>query len=136
MRKCGKDVKPAKNASIPRCLYAACGPRWSPFEQKLSWLRQMGEAAEKKDHAPIDLKTPHSLIRELMKAELCWRCKRPLKWTLGMGKTPHLHHSHTSGEIFGFTHPHCNPLALEHEIDELRQRIAELEQEMSLARAA
>jgi hypothetical protein len=62
-----------------------------------------------------------------MDKKLCWRCKQPLEWAFTVGKTPHLHHNHKTGEIYGFTHPRCNPNALEHEIDELKQRIAELE---------
>jgi len=44
-----------------------------------------------------------------------------------MGKTPHLHHDHETGEIFGFTHPVCNPHALQDEIDELRKQVKHLE---------
>jgi hypothetical protein len=85
-------------------------------------------AASRDGYVSINPKTPHSVIRELMKADSCWRCKRPLKWSLGMGKTPHLHHNHWTGELYGFTHSRCNPKALEHENDELRERIRELEE--------
>lgn len=75
---------------------------------------------------PIDPKISHSVIRKLMEEKTCWRCKQPLKWVFGAGKTPHLHHNHDTGEVYGFTHSRCNPNALEHEVDELRHRIAEL----------
>jgi len=66
-----------------------------------------------------------------MKAKECWRCKKPLAWIFGRGKTPHLHHNHNHipntgeiyGEIYGFTHSRCNPNALEQENDELRERV-------------
>ena len=77
--------------------------------------------------APINIKTPHSVIRELMEVKLCWLCKQPMDWVFGKKTTPHLHHDHKTGEIYGFTHPRCNSEALEREIDELRKRIKELE---------
>jgi len=80
-------------------------------------------AARKFGHTPIDIKTPHSVIRELMEEENCWRCSKPLSWEVGAGKTPHLHHNHETGAIYGFTHPHCNPQALEHRIDELEEQL-------------
>jgi len=90
--------------------------------------------------APIDSQTPHSVIRKLMEEENCCRCHQPLVWAFGNGKTPHLHHNHESGGIYGFTHPRCNPRALEHEINDLRhenevlrQRIRELEERFAIA---
>jgi hypothetical protein len=74
----------------------------------------------------IDPNTPHSIIRKLMEDPNCERCGQPLKWEFGYGKTPHLHHNHTTGEIYGFTHPRCNPNALEQEIERLREIIAKL----------
>lgn len=92
--------------------------------------------ARSKGYKPIDPETPHHIIRAMMDEPLCWRCKRPLDWTnFGKGKTPHLHHNHDTGEIYGFTHPHCNPLALEQEIDELKARIHELESQLNLIAA-
>ena len=59
-----------------------------------------------------------------MEEKLCWRCRKPMHWeNLGKGKTPHLHHNHETGEIYGFTHSRCNPSALEEEIRELRKEI-------------
>lgn len=74
----------------------------------------------------IKQNTPHAIVRELMKAAMCWRCQEPMNWIFVAGKTPHLHHNHNTGEIYGFTHPHCNPLALEHQIDEMRDQIVAL----------
>jgi hypothetical protein len=100
------------------------------------------EAARRGGYAPIDKRTPHSLIRELMKVKECWRCRKSLEWVFGKAKTPHLHHNHETGEIYGFTHPHCNPKALEHENEELRERICkqderigELESELEVRAA-
>jgi hypothetical protein len=115
--------------------FARCNTRTNSWYCRvLGILGSSASNAQECGYTSIDPKTSHSVIRELMKAELCWRCRLPLKWTLGRGQTPHLHHNHDTGEIYGFTHPHCNPQALEHEIDELRQRIAELE--MPHAKAA
>ena len=69
---------------------------------------------------PIPLDTPHIHVRELMRQPNCERCGEPLVWELGKRTTPHLHHNHKTGEIYGFTHPVCNPQALEREIDKLR----------------
>jgi len=89
--------------------------------------RILSESTSKKGlYKPIDKNTPHFVIRKLMEDKDCWRCRKPLKWVFGAGQTPHLHHNHITGEIYGFTHPRCNPNSLEHEVDELRQRIAEL----------
>lgn len=74
-----------------------------------------------KKYVPADSQVPHSVIRKLMKIKLCWYCRRPLKWILEAGKTPHLHHNHETGEIHGFTHSFCNPRALYKEIDRLKR---------------
>jgi len=68
---------------------------------------------------PSDI--PHSTIRKLMEEPNCERCGEPLKWEFGQSKTPHLHHNHETGEIYGFTHPVCNPRALEKEIERLKE---------------
>lgn len=77
-------------------------------------------------HQPINPDILHSAIRKMMRCAFCWRCHKPMKWKLQAGKTPHLHHDHTTGEVYGFTHPHCNPRALENEIDELKKEIMKL----------
>jgi hypothetical protein len=94
-------------------------------------------SAERGGHTPIDPQTSHSVIRKLMEIKICWLCHKPLVWKLGPGKTPHLHHNHETGEIYGFTHPRCHSKAQEHEIDDvrnenndLRQRIRELEEQL------
>jgi hypothetical protein len=79
------------------------------------------QAARKYGHQPIDPTLSHSVIRKMMEEPNCERCQQPRSWDdLGAGQTPHLHHDHKSGEIFGFTHPHCNPRAMEIEIDRLK----------------
>jgi hypothetical protein len=79
-----------------------------------------------KKYKPMDSNTPHSLIRELMEEPNCERCGQPLKWELGVGRTPHLHHDHDTGEIYGFTHLRCNSQALENEIERLKAKIKKL----------
>jgi hypothetical protein len=75
----------------------------------------------------IDPNTPHEIIRKLMEEPNCERCQQPLSWKeFGKGKTPHLHHDHESGEILGFTHPRCNPRAVQHEMDRLKNENAQL----------
>jgi len=87
-------------------------------------------------YAAIDSDTPHSTVRKLMDEPLCERCEQPLNWgDLGFGKTPHLHHDHTTGKIHGFTHNRCNPHAMDIEISKLKARILELEAQLSLITA-
>lgn len=89
-------------------------------------LRSSTYDAKKRGHRPIPRATPHSTIRKMMEEPNCERCKRPLVWVFGRHKTPHLHHNHRTGEPQGFTHPMCNPQALEIEIDTLRDEIRRL----------
>jgi len=70
--------------------------------------------------------TPHAVIRKMMEKKTCWRCRRPLTWILGYGKTPHLHHCHKTGEPLGFTHAICNPSMMQIEIDRLREKLRNL----------
>ena len=76
--------------------------------------------------APVNPKTPHFKIREMMQNEKCWRCQSPMSWNLGRGLTPHLHHDHETGEAIGFTHPRCNPRLLEHEVEKLKAILIKL----------
>jgi hypothetical protein len=69
------------------------------------------------------METPHSVIRAMMEEPNCVLCSLPLTWEFGMGKTPHLHHNHVTGEIYGFTHARCNAHDLMREIDRLRDQI-------------
>lgn len=84
-------------------------------------LNASQQSARKRKYKPIDLNTPHSVIRKMMNESDCERCGEPLKWELGFNKTPHLHHDHVTGKIYGFVHFRCNPRALEVEIDKLRR---------------
>jgi hypothetical protein len=83
--------------------------------------------ARHRGHTPISKDVNHATIRKLMKDKNCERCGQLMSWNeLGWGKTPHLHHNHETGELYGFTHPICNPQALEQEIDRLKKEIKEL----------
>ena len=86
-----------------------------------SILHGSQQAAKKWGYKPIPLDTPHALVRELMLKSSCECCGEPLLWAVTLGaRQPHLHHNHETGEIYGFTHPVCNPKAMENEIDRLR----------------
>lgn len=57
-----------------------------------------------------------------------WGKYRPIKathlvWIFGRGSTPHLHHDHDTGKVFGFTHSICNPRALQKEIVRLKKHL-------------
>lgn len=84
------------------------------------------QGAKKYGHLPIAQDTPHASIRALMEEPNCERCGAPLAWEFGLWKTPHLHHNHETGEPLGFTHPVCNPRAMENEIDRLRAEVKRL----------
>lgn len=92
-------------------------------------LSTSNNSARKYGYTSIEPSTPHHAIHKMMEEPLCWRCRKPLGWDLAIekGETPHLHHNHDTGEIYGFVHPRCNSKALEHEIDELKDRIREQE---------
>jgi hypothetical protein len=92
-----------------------------------SILKGIRFESQYKGYAPIDSRIPHSVIRKMMTEPNCVLCHQPLAWKVGRGKTPHLHHNHQTGAIYGFTHHRCNPNALEQEVDRLKERIAELE---------
>ena len=116
---CGcSGVLPLKGQSNLFCYRGMC--RIS----KILWSNL--KIAERCGYKPMDVNTPHTLIRKMMKKTNCERCGKPLKWILRRGKTPHLHHNHTTGEIYGFTHHHCNPRALEDEIERLQKQIKRL----------
>jgi hypothetical protein len=90
-------------------------------------LSQSRNEARRWKHRAISPDTPHWIIRQLMLQTHCERCGQPLSWRqFGNGRTPHLHHNHETGEIYGFTHPVCNPRALEREIQRLRNTVKEL----------
>jgi len=79
----------------------------------------------------MDSNTPHQNIRKMMEEPNCWRCGQPLNWDkLGMGKTPHLHHNHITGELYGFTHAACNVHAKEEAFDRLYEENVRLRHEI------
>jgi hypothetical protein len=73
---------------------------------------------------------PHSIIRRMMERQDCWRCREPLDWVFGSGRTPHLHHDHETGKILGFTHPKCNSCSLDN--DELKCELAKINSQIEL----
>jgi hypothetical protein len=88
-------------------------------------IRGNNNEARSGNYAPIDRDTPHSAIRAMMEEPNCERCGLPLSWEIfSNATTPHCHHNHQTGEIYGFTHPRCNPNALEIEIDRLKDENA------------
>lgn len=100
---------------------------------RISAILQASNAlARRKNYAPIDLQTPHIYIRELMKESYCKLCKQPLKWVFGHGKTPHLHHNHVTGKIYGFVHNLCNLNALEKIVDNLNAEVTALKNEIRI----
>jgi len=93
-------------------------------------------AARKRNYQPINPNTSHSVIRQLMQEKNCVLCGEPLDWELGRGTTPHLHHDHETGEIYGFAHPKCNPRAEAKEIFRLKSEVRKLQQEVQILREA
>jgi len=80
---------------------------------RVSRIIHCSEFASKRKHiVPISKSTPHRIIRKMMASKVCVLCEKPLRWTIGAGQTPHLHHDHETGEILGFAHHRCNPLDL------------------------
>lgn len=92
------------------------------FGCRVSSILSGSQATAKRDgYTPIPLNTPHTVIRNMMADPNCERCGKPLFWSITLGsRPPHLHHNHETGEIYGFTHPKCNPQALEQEIERLK----------------
>ena len=89
-----------------------------------SILLNSQKSAYRKGYTAMALSTPHNIIRQMMSAPECVRCQQPISWSLlSKSTTPHLHHNHETGEIYGFTHARCNPLALEQENDRLRAQL-------------
>jgi hypothetical protein len=129
---CGcSGILPQKGESNALVVWRGNGARRATWLCRVTQILVSG-CAKGKERGYIAIKnnTPHALIRELMKANMCWRCKKPMKWIFKSGQTPHLHHNHDTGKIYGFTHPHCNPLALEHQIDEMRDEITRLRKQL------
>lgn len=92
-----------------------------------SWVCRLIQIFNSSKHAAkgryVPIKATHAEIRKLMKKSRCWLCKSTLIWNLGRGRTPHLHHDHETGKVYGFTHSVCNPRALQNEIVKLRKML-------------
>lgn len=93
-----------------------------------SILSRSQKSANRYGYKPINSDTSHLVIRKMMQENSCVVCHNPLKWAFGRGKTPHLHHDHETGEIYGFTHANCNPIALQKRIFELEAEVKKLKQ--------
>ena len=81
------------------------------------------QIAKRDGYKPIPDTTPHLIIRKMMEEPDCALCgeSMALAWAIPLGcRAPHLHHNHETGEPLGFTHPVCNPRAMENEIDRLK----------------
>jgi hypothetical protein len=82
-----------------RKLCMVCSP--------LTWARELIRAnrkhARKNGYAGMAA-SPEDVVKLLQNATNCVLCDEPLDWT----ETPHLHHSHKTGEIKGFAHGFCN----------------------------
>jgi NAD-dependent SIR2 family protein deacetylase len=149
-KSCKLNFQRIKNGSIPKnyqflgkkhifpCGCAALLPRTkrstkyvvytgSGFVCRISTILKASKAsARKRGHTAIPINTSHTAIRELMNNRKCERCARAMSWTIGdVLTTPHLHHDHETGEIYGFTHPKCNPLAMQREIIRLKKLLKE-----------
>jgi len=130
------------NIQVPEKLHTfSCGcvgilPKKGEQNKFAMWVQKAGfrcraqvillsskQSAKKNGHRPISASTPHKTIRFFMEKSKCERCDESLIWEFGFGKTPHLHHDHKTGEIYGFTHPKCNVFAMEREISRLRKQI-------------
>jgi hypothetical protein len=104
----------------------ACGNSRSYWCRVAHILKSSNRKARERHHKPVSADTAHSVIRAMMANPNCERCGQRLVWEFGVNKTPHLHHNHETGQPLGFTHPHCNPQAMEQEIERQRDEIASL----------
>ena len=102
---------PRRQSSTSKLIGFACRVR--------GILNKSSREAKIGGYKPIDQSISHAFIREMMAKTVCVLCHEPLKWELGKGKTPHLHHDHETGEPYGFTHSACNPKALQKEVTRL-----------------
>ena len=73
----------------------------------------------------------HSVIRSLMVNSDCIQCGQPLSWSFQMGKTPHLHHNHETGQPIGFAHLRCNVYEMQQEIHRLLEENRQLKSSLA-----
>lgn len=53
--------------------------------------------------------TPETLVQLIEESKTCYFCSQPLDWESNeKSRRPHLHHDHVTGNVLGFSHPHCN----------------------------
>lgn len=105
-------------------VFACAYPKLGFMCRITSILINSAKTARRGGYKPIPQNTSHQSIRMMMTNPNCVQCGLPLSWShLAIASTPHLHHNHKTGEIYGFTHPRCNPRALEQENDRLRTQL-------------
>jgi len=112
---------------VPSSFAAVSNPKMNGWTCRVRVILNTGATAARiGNYVAVPRNTPHEIIRKLMEEPLCVLCKELLDWSsLGAAKTPHLHHNHNTGEMYGFAHHKCNPLALENRIKELEERISQ-----------
>lgn len=106
---CGcSGVLPESGKSNKFAVWATHGRR-SSFQCRVAVILHGSQSQAKQgDYCPIPLDTPHLKIRRMMNSP-CKYCGKVLLWNNpGRGKTPHLHHSHETAEIYGFMHMPCH----------------------------
>lgn len=105
---CGcSGILPAQKGVVN--LFAARSDTRNGWQCRVAQIiNRAQQLAKRTDYKPIPADTPHKHIRKMMENPNCIACGQPLKWEFGRGKTPPLHHSHETGEPWGFTHMRCN----------------------------
>lgn len=105
-------------------MFVVRASKTGSFGCRVSSIIYGSQASAKRDgHLPIPKDTPHYVIRAMMSEPNCWLCDEAMcwAWAIPLGvRQPHLHHDHDTGEIHGFTHPVCNPRAMQREIERLK----------------
>jgi hypothetical protein len=102
--------------------FAAFSPGMRVFQCRVSRILVCSQQHGGK-YVPIPRGTPHLVIRKMMEDPNCVLCGKPLKW-FGVEETPHLHHDHDTGQIYGFTHARCNRIYDHSKLKITRRRAA------------
>jgi hypothetical protein len=79
-----------------------CDPRgWADH-----CIRRAKSDAKRRNHAGPEI-NPEELVNLRRKSDTCFFCEQTLSWS-NPKNSPHLHHDHDTGEVFGYAHPVCN----------------------------